>query len=325
MDDQVTDAPPSTQLRALPSNRLHNLRLGTSSWAYEGWRGIVYHRPYPRHRFSQDCLAEYAAYRPAGRPLFRTVCIDHTFYRPGDGDQFAHYAAQVPEDFHFCSKVWEEVTVPAYATLPRYGARAGRPNARFLDPALCAEEVIHPTRAALGHKTGPFIFEFQRYGLEPEAFFTGLDRLFAALPKEVPYAVEVRDARLLGPRYRDLLRAHGVAHIYNHWNAMPPLARQHELLGRAFTASFAVVRLLTPLGLAHAEAVKRYAPYDRLVQPLPRMREDAAALVRQALAEDRSIYVLANNRAEGHAPLTLQAILDRLAAGSDDLQEARPV
>src|SRR5581483_9955767 len=101
-----------------PADPLLGLRLGTSSWAYEGWRGIVYHRPYSKSRFAQDCLAEYAACQPAGRPLFRTVCIDHTFYRPGGPDQLAHYAAQVPEDFHFCSKVWEKVTIPVYARLP---------------------------------------------------------------------------------------------------------------------------------------------------------------------------------------------------------------
>lgn len=309
------------QEAALPSDKLQNLRLGTSSWAYEGWRGTVYRRPYSKQRFSQDCLAEYAAYPQGGQALFRTVGIDHTFYRPGASAQLAHYAAQVPEDFRFCSKVWEEITIPAYADLPRYGAKAGRPNPRFLDALLFKEEVLLPALEGFGGKTGPFIFEFQRHGLDPAAFFAALERLFAALPPEVPYAVEVRDHRLLGPRYRDLLRAHRVAHVYNHWNAMPPLARQHELLGGEFTAPFVLLRLLMPLGLSHAEAVKRYAPYDRLVEPAPRMRADTVALVRQALLEDRSSYVLVNNRAEGNAPLTLEAIADLLRRES----AARPV
>lgn len=295
-----------------PPDRDPRLRLGTSSWAYEGWRGTVYHRAYPRQRFSQDCLAEYAAFPRDGQPLFRTVGIDHTFYRPGTTAQLAHYAAQVPEDFRFCSKVWEEITIPAYADLPRYGVKAGRPNPRFLDGTLFKEEVLEPALQGFGGKTGPFIFEFQRHGLDPAAFFTGLERLLAALPPEIPYAVEVRDHRLLGPRYRDLLRAYRIAHVYNHWTAMPPLARQHELLGRAFTAPFVLLRLLMPLGLSHAEAVTRYAPYNRLVEPAPRMRADTVALVRQALQEDRSSYVLVNNRAEGNAPLTLQAIAGML-------------
>jgi hypothetical protein len=39
------------------------IKFGTSTWAYEGWRGTVYTKDYPKGRFKKDCLAEYAAYR----------------------------------------------------------------------------------------------------------------------------------------------------------------------------------------------------------------------------------------------------------------------
>ena len=55
------------------------VRFGTSSWAYEGWQGLIYHRPYAKSRFSRECLSEYAAFRHEDRPLFDTVGIDHTF------------------------------------------------------------------------------------------------------------------------------------------------------------------------------------------------------------------------------------------------------
>jgi len=74
------------------STDLSHIRLGTSSWAYEGWQGLVYQRTYPKSRFSQDTLAEYAAYGSDGIPLFRTVGIDHSFYRPASATQLAHYA-----------------------------------------------------------------------------------------------------------------------------------------------------------------------------------------------------------------------------------------
>lgn len=274
----------------------------------------MYRRSYAKSRFSRDTLAEYAAYRVNGTPLFSTVGIDHSFYRPVSAAQLAHYAGQVPDEFRFCPKVWEDITVPVYANLPRYGAKAGRPNPRFLDGEAFRDLVLAPAQAGLGDKLGPFIFEFQRWGIDPAAFLDRLDRFLGQLPPGVPYATEVRNPALLGPRYRDILRAHGVAHVYNHWSYMPPLAEQHRLLEETWTSPLVVFRLLTPLGVAYDNAVERYRPYDRIVQAQPRMRRETVGLVRQAVAAGTSPYVLVNNRAEGCAPQTIQAIVTDLGA-----------
>jgi uncharacterized protein YecE (DUF72 family) len=44
------------------------------------------------------------------------------------------------------------------------------------------------------------------------------------------------------------------------------------------------------------------------------MRADVLALIRQAAGDGIALYVLANNRAEGNAPLTIQALVDGLEA-----------
>lgn len=293
------------------------VRFGTSSWAYEGWRNQVYQRTYPASRFSKDSLAEYAVYPPGGTALFRTVGIDHSFYRPASATQLAHYGSQVPADFHFCSKVWEELTIPAYANLPRYGDKAGKPNPRFLDSSLFRDLVLQPFREALPDRIGPFIFEFQRTGLDTAPFLDALDRFLSTLPAGFPYAVEVRNPSVLRPRYREILQTHRVAHTYNHWTGMPPLLAQHRLLGERFPAHFVVMRLLTPLGLPYASAVERYAPYNRIVTPQPQMRREAASLIQAASSQGVTPYVLVNNRSEGNAPLTIQAIVEALNARPD--------
>ncbi|HEY6288439.1 MAG TPA: DUF72 domain-containing protein [Nitrospiraceae bacterium] len=117
------------------STDLSHVRLGTSSWAYEGWRGLVYQRTYPKRQFSQDTLAEYAGYAVDGVPLFSTVGIDHSFYQPASTRQLAHYAEQVPEHFRFCSKVLEEITIPAFANPPATEPKPGNPTRDFLIPA----------------------------------------------------------------------------------------------------------------------------------------------------------------------------------------------
>lgn len=289
------------------------VRFGTSSWAYEGWQGQVYHRRYAASRFSRECLAEYADYRVGDRPLFSTVGIDHSFYRPATRAQLQHYADLVPDDFHFCLKVWEELTIPTFAGVARYGTKQGTRNPRFLDAGLFADLVAGPAVAGLGKKLGVFLFEFQRTGIAPAEFLDRLEAFLPRLPATLAYAIEVREPAILGPRYRAILAKAQVSHVYNHWTAMPSLADQHAHVGGAFSGHTPVIRLLTPRGVRHGEAVDRYRPYNRLVAPIPSMRADTVALAYNAAAQGRRPYVLVNNRAEGNAPQTVEALMAQLA------------
>jgi hypothetical protein len=129
------------------------IRFGTSTWTYEGWKGQVYKKTYPKSRFKQDSLAEYAAYEYQGERLFRTVGIDHTFYGPPTAKMLAHYAAQLPTGFQACAKVWEEITVPVFPSGLRYAKKAG-PNPTFLDASYFIEMVLVPFNEAFREHTG---------------------------------------------------------------------------------------------------------------------------------------------------------------------------
>ena len=91
------------------------IRFGTSTWAYEGWQGMVYQHTYEKRRFKQECLAEYARYAYRGYPLFRTVGRDLSFYGPPTVELLTQYAKQLPGGFEMCSKVWEGITIPRFA------------------------------------------------------------------------------------------------------------------------------------------------------------------------------------------------------------------
>ena len=297
-------------LRDMPLSPL--IRFGTSTWTYEGWQGQIYTRKYTKTAFTRECLGEFCQYLYRGQPLFRTVGNDATFYRPPSANQLTRYLTQIPEDFQMCFKVWEELTIPTYAKHARYGSRAGQVNPNFLNADAFTKLVLQPYRdAQFGPNAGPFLFELQRHGMPAEEFIGKLDDFFDSVSAEFRYAVEIRNAGLLGPRYHDMLRAHGVAHVYNHWSYMPPLAEQHQRM-KTTTAPFTVIRLLTPLKMTYEAAKKRAEPYDKIVGELPEMRKDTVSLIQEATAENRSTYILVNNRAEGNAPLTIQALIDRL-------------
>ena len=87
-------------------------------------------------------------------------------------------------------------------------------------------------------------------------------------------------------------------------------AVEHMLI--AIGKPFTVLRLLTPLKMSYDAAKKRAEPYNKIVEELPEMRRDTVDLVKRAMADKRRAYVIVNNRSEGNAPLTIQALMQAL-------------
>ena len=98
-------AKPSDDVNAVAEKMLDGLYLGTSSWSFPGWEGIVYDK-----HVSQSVLARHGLRAYAQHPLFRTVCIDRTYYGSISKVEFADYADAVPEHFRFVVKAHEMLT-----------------------------------------------------------------------------------------------------------------------------------------------------------------------------------------------------------------------
>ncbi len=128
--------------------------------------------------------------------------------------------------------------------------------------------------------------EIERHTKAPACGLSRLDVFFSQASKDFNYAVEIRNAGLVDPEYRQVLERHGVAHVYNHWSYMPPLSQQHQRM-ESFTAPFTVLRLLTPLKMSYEVAKKRTEPYHKIVGELPEMRRDTVELVKKAMKKQR--------------------------------------
>src|SRR3954451_14929642 len=100
--------------------------VGTSSWKYKGWCGMLYDEAryvfrnrFSESRFERDCLAEYAE-------VFKTVCVDAAYYKFPDDRYLESMPSQVPEEFLFAFKVIDEITIKKFPDQPRHGLRAGK-------------------------------------------------------------------------------------------------------------------------------------------------------------------------------------------------------
>jgi uncharacterized protein YecE (DUF72 family) len=299
---------PGSLASKLESLARRSVWIGTSSWKYPGWLGQIYRREryttrgrFSQKKFEETCLAEYAE-------IFPIVCGDFSFYQFPAEEYWRRLFGGTPEAFRFALKVPEFITVKRFPSHPRYGRRGGLPNESFLNAGLLQELFLNPL-AAHGEKVALLIFEF---GTFAKADFEGvsqfadtLDDFLGRLPRQCRYAVEIRNREYLDPAYFQCLRRHSVAHVFNAWTRMPELDAQIRIPD-AVTADFTVTRALLRAGRNYEQAVKQFSPYAAIQDPNP----PARAAIRSLIAQGRAAYIFVNNRFEGNAPATIEAIAD---------------
>ena len=303
---------PLLQAPALPTD----IRLGTSSWFFPGWRGLVYEGVYPQTALSKKGLAAYAQI-----PLLRTVSLDRTFYAPITTVEYARYAAQVPDHFSFVVKA---PALVCDAVMRDEEGRGKVPNPHFLDPAIAAREFVVPCLEGLGPKAGPLVFQVSplpRSLVEEAAtLIEHMAAFFAALPRQLGklrpiYALELRNADLLTPRLIRMLRDQGVRYCIGLHDRMPEAERQETALVTldGGTPGDLVVRWNLHRGFLYQAAKQRYEPFDKLVDEDPETRRTLAGMAAKAFKAGRQVWVTANNKAEGSAPLSLVKLAEEIA------------
>lgn len=288
--------------------------FGTSSWKYEGWLGSIYseeryktRNKHSKKKFEETCLAEYVR-------IFPTVCGDLTFYQFPSVDYWARLFAQTPPDFLFGLKAPEDITVSTWPKHARYGARAGLQNDHFLD-AKSFGRFFTDRLAPHKDQVGPLIFEFGTFNKSifptPADFMEKLDPFLGSLPKGFRYAVEIRNPEYLSPAYFDLLSSHNVAHVLSAWTRMPSLSDQVQLPG-VFTSDFTVVRALLRKGRGYEAAVDSFEPYREIQEPNQEARDGLVEIAGQSRQRKKPAFLFVNNRLEGNAPGTIEAVVGRL-------------
>ncbi len=297
------------KLRALTESGIY---VGGSSWKYEGWLGQIYtpERYFTRGRFSlkrfeETCLQEYAE-------TFPIVCGDFSFYQFPSDQFWAKLFTGSPPHLKFGFKVPEEITVCKFPVHPRYGPRAGLENPTFLNADLLDIAFLQPLRK-YRDRVAVLIFEFGAFGRnvypDTAAFLEDLDVFLSRLPEDFAYSVEIRNPEFLTPEYFAILQRHGVTHVFNAWTRMPGIGSQIVLPG-AFTADRIVARALLRQGRPYEEAVTRFSPYKEVQDPNPETRSALKELMEHAKTRRIPAYLFVNNRLEGNAPITIQAITE---------------
>lgn len=290
------------------------LHIGTSSWAYPGWEGLVWDKSYSDRILSQRGLTAYSQH-----PLLTSVGIDRSFYRPLTASEYAAYAAQVPAGFRFVVKA---PALVCDAQVRGDDGRGREANPAFLDPSLAVDAFVRPALDGLGQTLGVLLFQISPLPLgrllDLRPTLEALAPLLQAAKKQVHaagskaiVAVEVRDADWIqqpcGPAFAQVLRASGAVYCLGLHAKMPRIAEQLPILRSLWPCPLVARWNLNPQfgPYGYEEAGRIHAPYDRIQHP-----DDATlqVLARTALgiaAAGQPAYVIVSNEAEGCAPLSI--------------------
>jgi uncharacterized protein YecE (DUF72 family) len=134
-----------------------------------------------------------------------------------------------------------------------------------------------------------------------------------ALPKGPLYAVELRDEALLTEEYLLALAEVDVRHCVGLHPRLPAAAEQARLL-RQLPPGPVVVRWNLHPDYGYEEAREHYFPFTRLMDEDLPARVAVARLCLQAVAAGQPAFVVANNKAEGSAPLTIVKLAELIVA-----------
>jgi len=338
----VQDAATVALGKRLPAN----VYLGTSSWGFPGWQGLVWDRFVPADKLSKAGLPAYSVH-----PLFRTVGLDRTFYMPMPEAALAEIGAMVPPDFRFLVKAHQAISRPMADEQGQTFGRAAlhtHANPLFLDAKYAVDAVVGPTIMGLGERAGPIVFQFPPMDLSArgslastlartspagsptmrttrdviDAFEDRLARFVEQLPREpvgplglTPlYGVEVRNAELLSERHASMLRGFGVCPGLAGHPTQPEIAVQVDRLG-ALDGPALVIRWLLHPSQTYEDAKSAYEPFDHLVAADPPAREQIANAVIDAVSKGLPVFVVVNNKAEGSAPRSIMLLAERIAEG----------
>jgi uncharacterized protein YecE (DUF72 family) len=251
---------------------------GTIGFSYSDWVGTFY----PPRTKPADFLAAYSR-------ALSIVELDTTFHAIPPIERVQHWAEQVPNHFLFCPKAPRSITHDAPLGIAKRDLKT----------------FLHVIRH-FGHRLGPIVLQFPpSFSVRDTAHLAGLIQEF---PRDLRFAVELRNASWQTPATFDLLHAANVAWVAADYNT-PPLPFRP-------TADFAYLRFI---GVHHQYETHTHERID----PTPRL----LAQIRQIDHHSRhlaTVFALFTNDYAGHSPSTVNRMRALLGLSPAAIAEPQP-
>jgi len=277
------------------------LRIGTCSWKYDSWRGLVY-----SDRKQLNYLEEYSK-------IYNTVEIDQWFWSLFGEDKVSlpspfivqEYADSVPENFRFTVKIPNSVTLTHFYKKTKTDSLVKNPHFLSVDLFDQFLKSLQPLRRNLG----PLMFQFEYLNKQKMSSQGEFQERFAAFIEQVDsnydYLIEIRNPNYLNQNYFRFLNTIGLGHVFLQGYYMPSITDLYQKYSENIQ-DLTVIRLHGP-DRSDIEK-KSKGNWNRIFESKAKEMEKIAEMVTDLLERKVDIYVNMNNHYEGSAPLSIQRL-----------------
>lgn len=277
------------------------LRIGTCSWKYDSWKGLIY-----PESSKINFLKEYTAH-------YNTVEIDQWFWSLHANGKIALpkrnvveiYNSSTPEDFKFTIKTPNSITL----THPYSKSKnsLGNPNEYFLSCNLF--KTFLETLESIKSKIGMLMFQFEYLNKQKMRSLFYFEGLFSTFIKNCPenfnYAMEIRNPNYLNESYFRFLNENNLHHVFAEGYYMPKIFNVYEKY-RDFIKNKTVIRLLGPNRKGIEQ--KTEGKWNKIIEPKDTELMQIVKMIKDLLSRELDVYLNVNNHYEGSAPLTIKKI-----------------
>jgi len=278
------------------------LRLGTCSWKYDSWIGLVYSESKNKHY-----LNEYSK-------KFDTVEIDQWFWSlfpPAkvilpNKNLAEEYKNSVPEDFLFTIKVPNSITLTHFYKNSKEDEL--KPNPFFLSVDLFKESLNSIT--PLKNQIGCLIFQFEYLNKQKMKSLSEFQFKFAEFYKQLdkripPAGIEIRNPNYLNEKYFSFLAELKIVPVFLEGYYMPPIIEVYNKF-KKYINQLAVIRLHGP----DRKGIEKIASdnWNQIYINRDKEISSIVKMIKELQNNEVDLFVNVNNHFEGSAPLTIEKI-----------------
>jgi uncharacterized protein YecE (DUF72 family) len=282
------------------------IRIGTCSWKYDSWRGLIYPDS-PKINY----LKEYSK-------CYNTVEIDQWFWSLFESSKIVLprkniveiYKKSIPKDFLFTIKIPNSITLTHYYKKSK--EEELKPNPFFLSVDLFNQflDLISPIK----NNIGCLIFQFEYLNKQKMKSLKEFQNKFyefrKSLGTKIPQiGLEIRNPNYLNTSYFQFLNELNVAPVFLEGYYMPPVVDIYKI-NKSDIKKLAVIRLHGPdrkgiEKIANENWNKIYVNRDKEIKQIVEMIKDLEK-------DEVDLFVNVNNHFEGSSPLTIEKIKSHL-------------